>query len=162
MLGFDFYFQLPPRAYHLVARQLSDSPARVGLSSGQLAFARPTASFVLLSGLVLAIAAAAWLFIVGQLRRLVAALRAGQPFVRENERRLRRIGVAVILFELGRAVVVWAGGMYLQHSLVAQGMSLRAHFDLDVPVILMGVVLLALAAAFRVGFELTEEQALTV
>jgi hypothetical protein len=41
-------------------------------------------------------------------------------------------------------------------------MSLQSHLGLDVPVILLGLMLLALAAAFRVGSELAEDQALTV
>lgn len=90
------YFQLPARAYHVGAGQLAGEPGRIGLSDGQVAFAHPRLLFVLFAGLVMAVAAAAWLFIVGQLRGLLAALRAGEPFARENELRLRRIGVAVI------------------------------------------------------------------
>jgi hypothetical protein len=161
-LRLGFYFQLPASRYRISAHQLSGSAVRVGLSSGQLAFARPRASFVLLSSGVLALAAGAWLFILHQLRRLLAALRAGETFARENERRLRRIGLAVIAFELSRSLVVWGGGLYLEHALVARGVILRSHFAIDVPLILAGVVLLALAAAFRVGAELAEEQALTV
>jgi len=61
----------------------------------------------------MAVAAGAWLFIVGQLRGLVRALRAGEPFARANELRLRQIGLAVIAFALGRAVLGWGTGLYL-------------------------------------------------
>jgi hypothetical protein len=57
---------------------------------------------------------------------------------------------------------VWAGGIYLEHALVARGVTLRSHFALNVTVILLGVLLLVLAAAFRVGSELAADQALTV
>jgi hypothetical protein len=161
-LTLDSYFQLPSAAYRISAHQLAGSSARLGLSAGPLGFARPRVGFVLVCAVVLAVSAAAWLFILHQLRRLLAALRAGQTFARENELRLRRIGVAVIVFELGHALVVWAGGLYLKHAVHARGVSLRSHFGVDVMVVLLGVLLLALAAAFRVGFELSEEQALTV
>jgi len=39
---------------------------------------------------------------------------------------------------------------------------LRTHFGVNVPVILLGLVILVLATAFRVGSELTDEQAMTV
>lgn len=162
LLKLDFYFHLPSSAYRISSGQLSDSAAQVGVSGGQLGFAHPRLSFVLVSSTVLAVAAAWWLFILYQLRRLLAALRAGETFARQNAVLMRRIGLAVVAFELARGVVVWAGGLYLEHVVVARGVSLRSHFGLDVPVILLGLLLLALAAAFGVGSELAEEQALTV
>lgn len=162
VLKLDFYFHLPSSAYRISSGQLSDSAAQVGVSGGQLGFAHPRLSFVLVSSTVLAVAAAWWLFILYQLRRLLAALRAGETFARQNAVLMRRIGLAVVAFELARGVVVWAGGLYLEHVVVARGVSLRSHFGLDVPVILLGLLLLALAAAFGVGSELAEEQALTV
>ncbi len=161
-LKLDFYFQLAPHAYHISARELSGSAATLGVSSGQLGFAGPRVGFVLVSAAVLAVAAGAWLFVIHQLRRLLAALGGGEPFAHENEARLRRIGLAVIAFELGHALTVWGGGLYLEHAVFARGLSLRSHFAVDVPVIVLGVVLLAIAAAFRAGFELAQEQKLTV
>jgi hypothetical protein len=58
--------------------------------------------------------------------------------------------------------VIWGGGLYLEHTVTARGMTVRSHFGLDVPVILLGVLLVAVAAAFSVGSELAEERALTV
>jgi hypothetical protein len=75
---------------------------------------------------------------------------------------VRRKGVAVVVFELARTLVIWGGGLYLEHTVTARGMTVRSHFGLDVPVILLGVLLVAVAAAFSVGSELAEERALTV
>jgi hypothetical protein len=60
------------------------------------------------------------------------------------------------------AGAVWAGTVYLKHALVVRGLRLRSHFGVDIPVLLLGLLMLTLAAAFGVGTELTEEQALTV
>lgn len=158
----DSFFELPSGAYRISGHELSSSPATLGLSSGPLSFARPRPAFVLVCAVVLAVAAGAWLYILQQLRGLLAALRAGATFASENELRLRRIGVAVIAFELGHALAGWAGGLYLEHALVARGVTLRSHFAVNVTVILLGLLLLALAAAFRVGSELATDQALTV
>ena len=100
--------------------------------------------------------------ILHQLRQLLASLDQGRPFARENSVRLTRIGWGVIGFELTHAVCVWLGTLYLKHVLVVRGLSVRAHFGVDVTVVLLGLLLLTLAAAFRVGSELAEEQALTV
>jgi len=161
-LKLEVYFQLPSSDYHIFSGRLAGAAAKVGLSSGQLAFARPRLSFVLVASVALAVSAAGWLFVLHQLRRLVAALRAGNTFAPQNALRLRRIGFAVVGFELAHALAIWGGGLYLERVLVARGVSLRSHFGIDVPVLLLGLLLLALAAAFRVGTELADEQAMTV
>jgi len=161
-LKLDSFFELPSAAYRISGHGLSSSPATLGVSSGALSFTRPRPGFVLACAVVLAVAAGAWLYILHQLRGLLAALATGATFASENEVRLRRIGLAVIAFDLGHALAVWAGGLYLEHALVARGVTIRAHFAVNVTVILLGLLLLALAAAFRVGAELAEDQALTV
>ncbi len=161
-LTLDFYFQLPATAYHISSGRLGESAARVGVSGGPLGFARPRPSFVLVAAAVLAVTAVWWLFVLQQLRRLLAALGQGDTFGHQNAIRLRRIGIAVVIFELARGLVIWVGGLYLEGTLVARGVRVRSHFGLDLPVILLGLLLLALSAAFTVGSELTEEQALTV
>ncbi|MBV9425274.1 MAG: DUF2975 domain-containing protein [Solirubrobacterales bacterium] len=161
-LKLDFYFRLPAGSYHISSHELSTAAATVGISSGQLGFARPRIAFVLVAGAVFEVAAAWWLFILHQLRRLLASLDQGRTFARENSVRLTRIGWGVIGFELTHAVCVWLGTLYLKHVLVVRGLSVRAHFGVDVTVVLLGLLLLTLAAAFRVGSELAEEQALTV
>jgi Protein of unknown function (DUF2975) len=161
-LKLDVYFQLPSSAYHISSDQLAGSAGHFAVTDGQLAFARPKLAFVLVSAVVLALTAGWWLFVLHQLRRLLAELRDGETFARQNAVRLRRIGIAVVGFEIARALVIWSGGLYLEHALVARGLAIRAHFGLDLPMILLGIVLLALAAAFAVGSELAEDQALTV
>lgn len=161
-LRLDFYFDLPPSAYRISSGQLGGAPAEVRVSSGQLGFAHPRLSFVLVSAAIFAVAAGWWLFVLHELRRLLAALRAGKTFDRQNAMRLRRIGFGVIGFELTRALVTWAGGLYLKHVVVARGINLRPHFGLDIPVILLGLLVLVLATAFAAGSDLAEEQALTV
>lgn len=162
VLTLDFYFRLPTSAYHLSSARLALSAAQVGVSSGPLGFAHPRLAFVLVAGAVLAVLAGWWLFVLYQLRRLLAALGQGETFARQNAIRLRRIGTAVVVFGLAHALVIWVGGLYLKSTLTARGVSVRSHFGLDVPLILLGLLLLALAAAFAVGSELAEEQALTV
>jgi hypothetical protein len=156
------YFRLPLSPYHISAGALSSSAGRIAVSSGQLSFARPRASFVLAGSIGLAVASAWWLFILHQLRRVLASLHEGEMFARHNALRLRRIAWGVIGFELTHSIAVWSGGAYLKHIVVARGVTLRSHFGVNLPVILLGLVLLALATVFRAGSELADEQALTV
>ncbi|MGI8712784.1 MAG: DUF2975 domain-containing protein [Solirubrobacteraceae bacterium] len=161
-VSLDFYFRLPTSAYHISSSQLSRSAAHVALSSGQLSFAHPRASFVLVGALILGVSAAGWLFVVHQLRGMLASLRDGRTFAEQNAGRLRRIGFAVIVFELARSVAVWVGALYLKHVLIVRGLRLATHFSVNLPVVLLGLLLLVIAVAFRVGSELAAEQALTI
>ncbi len=162
VLSFEFYFQPRGADYRVLTRSLGGSAAQIRDASGQLSFARPPMPFVLAGAAVLAVAAGWWLVIVDQLRRLLRSVRAGATFAPDNAARLQRIGAAVIGFVLLRSVVVWGGSLYLQHMVAARGLSVRSHFGLDVPVILLGLLLLVLAAAFRVGAELQEDHDLTI
>ncbi len=161
-LKLDSYFQLPARLYHVSAVALSPSAGGVGVLSGQVSFPRPRLGFVLVAAAILAVIAGWWLFILHQLRRLVSSLHRGDTFARENPVRLARIGAGVIGFELMHSAAVWAGTVYLKHALIVRGLRVRSHFGLDVPVLLLGLLVLTLAGAFGVGTELAEEHALTV
>lgn len=161
-LRLEFYFRLPGASYRVFAGPLGKSTATVTAASGELAFARPRIAFVLVAAAVLAVLAAAWLYVVYQLRGLASALAGGHPFERQNSARLMRIGLAVIGFELAHAVVVWLGTVYLEHHLVTRGLTIRPHFGVDLAVLLLGALLVALAAAFRAGHELAEDEALTI
>jgi hypothetical protein len=103
-LKLEFYFQLPSSAYQVSSDQLGGFPGHVGVSSGQLGFSHPRLAFVLVSAGVLALTATWWLYVLHQLRRLLAELRRGDTFARQNAIRLRRIGVAVVAFELARTL----------------------------------------------------------
>ena len=61
-----------------------------------------------------------------------------------------------------KSVAEWAGTLYLKDNVNARGLSLRAHLALNVPVLLVGLLLLVLAAAFRLGTQLQEDHDLTV
>lgn len=162
LLKLDVFFEFPSGAYRVTAKALSGSPATIPGGSGQLAFAHPRPGFVAVAFVLVAVTAALWLFVVQQLRRLMVALAAGETFAPRNAVHLQRIGVAVIAFDLVHALVVWGGGLYLEHVLVAPGLTFTSHFGLDLPVLLLGVLLVVLSAAFRAGAEMAEEQALTV
>ncbi len=161
-LSVESYFQLPLSSYRLSSGGLGASTAELRNASGQLSFARPAAAFVLVGAALLAVAGAWWLTVLHQLRRLVGSVHRGEAFARGNADRIRRIGLAVVGFELLRSVAEWGGSVYLKNIVMARGLSLRSHFALNIPVLLVGLLLVVLAVAFRLGAQLQQDHDLTI
>jgi Protein of unknown function (DUF2975) len=156
------YLQLQPSTYKLTANQLGRSSVELRNVSAALAFARPRAAFVLVASAILAVAGAWLLTVLHQLRQLVGSAQKGEVFAPANAVRIQRIGIAVIVFELVRSVAEWAGSLYLKDNVSARGLRLSSHWSLNIPVLLVGLLLLVLAAAFRLGTQLQEDHDLTV
>jgi hypothetical protein len=62
------------------------------------------------------------LWIVTQLRHVFRSLSHGLPFLLENARRIRWVGLAVIFGELGRAAIVYFWSYYTSMHFVADGL----------------------------------------
>jgi hypothetical protein len=60
------------------------------------------------------------LWVLGLLRSLIGALRAGRPFVAANASRVRSIGWAVIIGEIYRVSVVYFENRYAMTHFAAQ------------------------------------------
>ena len=103
-----------------------------------------------------------WLPVLYQLRRLLGALGAGRPFVRENAGRLRRLGWTVLLIELALTAIGIGESGFVAWRFSRPGLELWALVDLPFAGLFVGVALLVAAEAFRRGAQLEEEQALTV
>jgi Protein of unknown function (DUF2975) len=104
-----------------------------------------------------------WLPILYQLRKLLGALRAGRPFVRENTDRLRKLGWSVILVQLALAAIRFGESLYVALRFRRPGLQLGAlPVDLPTTGVFVGAVLLVAAEAFRRGAQLEEDQAFTV
>jgi DUF2975 family protein len=104
-----------------------------------------------------------WLPILYQLRKLLGALRAGRPFVRENAGRLRKLGWSVILVQLALTAIRLGEALYVAARFERPGLQLWAPpVDLPTTGLFVGAVLLVAAEAFRRGAQLEEDQAFTV
>jgi hypothetical protein len=103
-----------------------------------------------------------WLPVLYQLRKLLGALSAGRPFVRENADRLRRLGWTVILMELALAAIRFGEAAYVAARFQRPGLQLGMVVDLPLVGLFVGAALLVAAEAFRRGAQLEEEQAFTV
>ncbi len=111
-------------------------------------------------GLLIALGVA--LYIVFTLRRMLTSVIAGEPFTEANVRRMRAMGVLLL--------VIGVVGPGLEYLLVrallvrvpVSGIVLSAPLDSQTSVILTGLLLLVLSAVFARGVELERDRSLTV
>ena len=111
-------------------------------------------------GLLIALGVA--LYIVFTLRRMLTSVIAGEPFTEANVRRMRAMGVLLL--------VIGVVGPGLEYLLVrallvrvpVSGIVVSAPLDAQTSVILTGLLLLVLVAVFARGVELERDRSLTV
>ncbi len=160
-----FYrFELPETQYRIEAPGLTMYDPVIVDMQGRLTFGTERAwhrwfSAVRTMSILLPV-----IYVLWQLRRLLKTLRGGRPFDRENARRVRNIGLAVLL---GNTLV--QGWYYLASTLALkhiqqQGITMapRIDWELFVPVTFLGLVILVVAEFFRQGTVMAEEQSLTI
>jgi hypothetical protein len=102
------------------------------------------------------------LWVIGQLRALFCSLRAGRPFVSANAIRIRRVGYAVIGAELTRSILDYTGMRYAMTHFAIEGLRFETRFDLNVVVLVCGLIILVIAEVFSEGTRLADEQSLTI
>lgn len=103
-------------------------------------------------------------FVLGELRAVFRSLREGSPFVAANARRLRRIGLGILVFEALRVVVTATVVAPAIESLriVVEGNRMRVDAWPDWTLLFLAFAVLVLAEVFRRGTKMQDEQALTV
>jgi hypothetical protein len=151
-------------ALHVEALALGIEDARLQKVTGHgvLRFRPPGRMFLAITALVLAVSLAFVLWVLGQLRAVFRTLRAGTPFVPDNVTRIRRIGYALILGELARAVITFIGNYQVVTHFSADFVRFTLWPDFSFTTIIHGLIIVVLAEVFRVGVRLDEEQSLTV
>ena len=101
-------------------------------------------------------------WIVTQLRYVFRSLSQGLPFVVANARRIRWVGLAVILGEFGRAAIVYFWSYYTSLHFMADGLHFAASVDLNPITMVSGLAILVIAEVFQEGAQLREDQSLTI
>ena len=112
-------------------------------------------------GFALVVMSAA-LWAIWNLRQVVKAALAGEPFAAANSRRLRRIGFVILVVTIIAPLIEYQLGRYLLEQLTIEGLTLSPALRLSKDGFLGGLLFLVLASIFRHGTELEEERALTV
>jgi Protein of unknown function (DUF2975) len=135
--------------------------ARIEDAVGTLRFEAHPAIVLTAVGIGL-VGVAATLAVLHQLRRIVATMSAGTPFVVDNANRLRFVGLAVIVYELVTMCMKLALSMWAVRNLSVRGLTVRWMFDPRIEVLLAGAVILLVAEVFRVGTRLQQDHDLTI
>ncbi|MHB2023817.1 MAG: DUF2975 domain-containing protein [Mycobacteriales bacterium] len=139
----------------------SGQHASVVGAGGQLRL-RPPVEVVALGLVFVAAGIAFALVVLAQLRALVGQALAGSPFGTGAARRVRLIGVAIVVMEATRALVVLAGSAWARSHVSGPGLSFRASFPLDLAVVGLGVLVAALGEVFPIGEALQADHDLTI
>jgi serine phosphatase RsbU (regulator of sigma subunit) len=147
-------FEIDPSAYRIQAAGGAAVDARIDNASGNVRVANPPVAFVALPLVGVIGVLAVVLAVLHRLRRLFRRLVEGRPFLDENARSLRFIGLAVVAGELA-----WAAFQYLSQRVVTGGLSsaeisFHAVFAPRFSVILAGLSLLIVAEIFREGVKM--------
>lgn len=117
---------------------------------------------VAVGGIVLVGFLALFLAFLKMLRQIVWSVEEGNPFVAENARRLRVMGVLIISGGIGKTVSEFALSGYADAVLKPVGFNLNGHIGLDFTTLILGLSVMVLSEVFRLGTAMREEQDLTV
>ncbi len=151
-LSLPVRFEIDPSAYRIVGGSGVD--ARIEDAGGNVKVTGPPSVAVVLTVVGVSGVMAVVLLVVHQLRRIFRRLVEGRPFLDENARRLRFIGLAVMGGELA-----WATLQYLIQRAVAERLSsgqitFHAVFAPRASLVLAGLALLIVAQIFREGIKM--------
>lgn len=129
---------------------------------GIATFTDKSASLVAFSTARIVAYAAASLTLLVLLRGILKTLSAGTPFVDTNANRIRAIGILIPAFGFLIQGLQWATSLVAMNTVTADGLEIEARLTLNPTYLFIGLVIVALAEAFRHGTDLQTDAELTV
>ncbi len=102
------------------------------------------------------------LFVIYMLRKINVTVMEGHPFAATNVRRMRWIGLILMIGAVAVPMTEYSVARLVLDQVITEGIVLSPPFDLDVGVILVGLLLLVLATVFEYGSRLESDQSLTI
>lgn len=129
---------------------------------GVVRFTDKSAAFVALSAAKVLTFAAASLTLLVFLRRILQTLSAGTPFVDANAHRIRAIGILIPAFGFLIQGLHWASSLVVMDTVTAEGLHIEARLTLNLTYLFIGLVIVAIAEAFRYGTHLQADADLTI
>ena len=155
-------FDLDLRAHSVAVPSTGIEGARIQRAQGNLSLPVQRGWFLFANIVVLIVLMAVALWVLSQLRAVFRTLRDGRPFVSENVRRIRWVGVGVILGAFAGSAVTLFNNYYTMTHFASDTVRFVARPTVDVVAIVHGLVILAIAEVFKAGVRLEEDQSLTV
>jgi serine phosphatase RsbU (regulator of sigma subunit) len=153
-LSLPVRYAINPSAYQIKGPDGAAIDAHLEEASGDVTVKRPRVASVVLTMAAVVALEVVVLVVLYRLRRIFRRLVEGQPFLNENARSLRFIGLAVIAGELAAAVLQYLGQRGVAVTLSSAEISFHAAFTPRLSVILVGLALLVVAEVFREGIKM--------
>lgn len=161
-------YHLEPMENGQEVQKVSSSLWGMGLgmkSTHELAF-NPTKWWVLLLILIfVTMVVGVFIFILIQLRNFLETLQDGDPFTKENARRIKIIGLVIIISELGIKLAMIGSAAIVDSAARIEGAKLiwgELISAFSLPSIFLGIVVLIIAEIFRLGVKIKDDQELTI
>jgi hypothetical protein len=102
------------------------------------------------------------IYITYLLQMFFKSLKNEDPFVRENGKRLRSIGLAIIIGSILWNFFTIFYSSLIRTSVSMDGIEIGTHLNFKFEIILLGLIILVISEVFQLGAELKEEQELTI
>ncbi|MGH9162126.1 MAG: PP2C family protein-serine/threonine phosphatase [Vicinamibacteraceae bacterium] len=147
-------FEINPSAYRIQGAGEAAGNARIEDAGGNVTVIGPRVAFVVLPVVGVTIVLAVVLVVLHRLRRIFRRLVERRPFLDENARGLRFIGLAVVAGELTLAAFQYLGQRAATGVLSSAEISFHAVFAPRPSVVLAGLALLIVAEIFREGIKM--------
>ena len=147
-------FEINPSAYRIQRAGGAPVDARIEDAGGNVTVKSPPVTSAVVTVLGVIAVEAVVLLVLHRLRRIFRRLVEGRPFLDENARGLRFIGLAVMAGELAWAALQYLGQRAVAAALSSAEISFHAAFAPRPSVVLAGLALLIVAEIFREGIKM--------
>jgi hypothetical protein len=147
-------FDIESSAYRIQGAGGATVNARIEQADAFVTVTRPPVAFVVFPTLTVIGMLAAALVVLHRLRRIFRRLVEGRPFLAENARNLRFIGLAIVVGELTLAAFQYLGQRAVRGALSSTEISFQASYAPRPSVVLAGLGLLIVAEIFREGIKM--------
>jgi len=147
-------FEINPSAYRIQGAGGAAVDARIEDAGGRVRVTGPPVAFVTLPLVGVIAVLAVVVVVLHRLRRIFRRLVEGRPFLDENARSLRFIGLAVVAGELAWATFQYLGQRAVTGGLSSAEISFHAAFSPRPSVVLAGLALLIVAEIFGEGVKM--------
>jgi hypothetical protein len=147
-------FEINPSAYRIQGAGGAAVDARIEDAGGRVRVTGPPVAFVTLPLVGVIAVLVVVMVVLHRLRRIFRRLVEGRPFLDENARRLRFIGLALMTGELAWAALQFLGQRAVAGGLSSAQISFHAVFAPRASVVLAGLALLIVAEIFREGVKM--------
>jgi serine phosphatase RsbU (regulator of sigma subunit) len=147
-------FDLAPSAYRMYGQGGAAVDGHLVQADGSITITGPTGISLAIPFVGAFVSLAVALVTVHRLRGIFQRLVEGQPFLQENARSLRFIGLAIVVGELAFAGFQYLGQWSIARHLSSQEIAFHARFSPNLSVILAGLALLIVAEIIREGIKM--------